>query len=62
MIVATVITVVVGLMQFKDQARSRLACCRPQRAGSGENDNDPYGAGVVVGADSKPEGEQPSPG
>jgi hypothetical protein len=42
--VATVITVVVGPIQFKDQATSRLACCRPAPGAQphwGENDNDP---------------------
>ena len=57
------ITVLVGPIQFKDHATSRLLSTRTGWAATlVEDDNDSYDAGVVVGVDSKPEGEQRSPG
>lgn len=48
---ATVITVLVGPIQFKDHATSRLLSTRTGWAATlVEDDNDPYDAGVVVGA------------
>jgi hypothetical protein len=57
---AAVITVVVGVIQFKDQATSRLACCRPAPGVQphwGRTTMTPTTQELYLALDSKPEYE-----